>query len=56
MKKLQTKFGKQVNLIQWVPFGTPSQEVVTLLPHNQVTLTNLYISSYKGTTVIKFEQ
>ena len=44
------------NLIQKVPLGTPPQEVVTLLPHNCVTLTNLFISSYRGATVIGFWQ
>ena len=32
---------------------TPPQGVVTLLPHNHVTLANLFISSYKGATFIK---
>ena len=35
------KLVQQVNLIQRVQLGTPHQEVVTLLPHNHVTLTNL---------------
>ena len=37
------KFGQQVNLIQRVPLGTPPQEVLMSLPHNQMTLTNLYL-------------
>ena len=35
------KLVQQVNLIQRVQLGTPHQEVVTSLPHNHVTLTNL---------------
>ena len=35
------KLGQQVNLIQRVQLGTPHQEVVTSLPHNHVTLSNL---------------
>ena len=50
------KFGQQVNLIHRVPFGTLLQEVVTYLPHNQMTLTNIFISSYRGATFIKFGQ
>ena len=50
------KFGEQVNLIQRAPMGTLPQEVVTSLPSNHMTLTNLYISSYREATVIKFEQ
>ena len=46
------KFGEEVNLIQNVPLGAPSQKVVTSLPHNHMTLTNLFISSYRGATVI----
>ena len=48
------KFGQQVNLIQRVPLGILPQEVVTSLPHNHMTLANLFISSYKGVLVIKF--
>ena len=50
------KFGHQVKLIQRVPLDTLSQEVVTLLPHNHMNLTNLFISSYRGAPVIKFGQ
>ena len=50
------KFGHQVNLIQRVPLGTLPQGVVTSLPHNHMTLTNLFISVYRGGTVIKFGQ
>ena len=50
------KFRQQVNLIQRDQLGTLPQEVVMLLPHNPVTLTNLFISSYREATVIKFEQ
>ena len=54
IKKLETlKFGQQVNLIQKVLLGTLPQEVVTLLTHKYVTLANLFISSYRGATVIK---
>ena len=48
------RFGQQVNLIQGLPLGTPTQEVVTSLLQNHVTLTNLFISSYRRVTVIKF--
>ena len=37
------KFGQQVNLIQRIPLGTLPQEVVMSLPHNHMTLTNLYL-------------
>ena len=50
------KFGQQVNRIQSVPLGTLPQEVVVTLPHNHMTLTNLFISSYRGATAIKFGQ
>ena len=57
IEKLETfKFGQQVNLIQRVLLGTLPQEVVMSLAHNYVTLSNFFISSYKGTTVIKFGQ
>ena len=46
------KFGQQ----ERVPLGTMPQEVVTSLPHNYMTLTNLFISSYRGVTVIKFNK
>ena len=49
------KFGQQVNLIQWVLLGTLPHELVTSLPHDHMTLTNLFISCYKA-TVIKFGQ
>ena len=48
------KFGHQINIIERVPLGTPSQAVVMLLAHNH--LTNLFISSYRGAAVIKFKQ
>ena len=48
------KFGQQVNIIERVPLGTPPQAVVMTLAHNHVT--NLFISSYRGATVIKFGQ
>ena len=50
------KFGDQVNLIQRVQLGPLSQKVVASLPHNHMTLINLFISSYRGATVIKFGQ
>ena len=53
MGKLKIKFGQQASLIQRAPLCTPPQEVVMPLTHNQMTLTNLFISSYRG-TVIKF--
>ena len=46
------KFGQQVNIIERVTLGTPSQEVVMSLAHNHVA--NLFMSSYRGATVIKF--
>ena len=53
-KNLETfKFGQQVNLIQKFLLCTPSQEVVTSLPHNYV---NFFISSYIWATVMKFGQ
>ena len=45
---LQSWGSWQVNLIQRVPLGTLPQKVVMSLPHNHVTLTNLFISSYRG--------
>ena len=45
------KFGQQVNIIERAPLGT-SRAVVMALAHNHVT--NLFISSYRGATVIKF--
>ena len=48
------KFGQQVNIIEKVPLGTPLLVVVMSLAHNHVT--NLFISSYKRVTVIKFGQ
>ena len=47
-KARNIKFGQQVNFIEKVPFGTPSQEVTTSLPHNHMTFTNPFISSYRG--------
>ena len=51
MEKLETKFGQQLN-IEKVPLGTPPQAVVMTLAHNHMT--NLFILSYRGATVIKF--
>ena len=48
------KFTQQVNIVESVPLGTPPQAVVMTLAHNYVT--NLFISSYRGATVIKFGQ
>ena len=48
------KFGQQVNINEKVPLGTPPQAVVMTLAHNHMT--NLFISSYRGATVIKFGQ
>ena len=48
------KFGQQVNINEWVPLGTPLQVVVMTLAYNHMT--NLFISSYRGATVIKFGQ
>ena len=53
IEKLET-FGHQVNLIQRVPLGTPPQTLVMSLLHNQMK--NLFISSYRGATIIKFGQ
>ena len=48
MEKLETSnLDRRLNLNQRVPLGTPSQEVVKSLPHNHVTLTDLFISSYR---------
>ena len=49
-------FWQQVNLIQRVSLGTCPQELVTSLPHNYVTLTNIFIPSYRRATAIKFGQ
>ena len=46
------KFGQQVNIIERVPLGALPQAVVILLAHNHVT--NLFILSYRGATVIKW--
>ena len=51
-KARNVKFGQQVNIIEKVPLGTPPQEVMMLLAHNYIT--NLFASSYRGATVIKF--
>ena len=40
------------NLIQRVPLCTLPRMVKMLLPHNHMT--NLFISSYRGATIIKF--
>ena len=52
-EKLEIKFGEQVN-IERVSLGTSPQEVVMSVVYNEVT--NLFISSYRGATVIKFGQ
>ena len=54
--EIDVSFRLQVSLIQKVLLGTPHQQVVTLLSHDHVTLTNLFISSYARATVIKFGQ
>ena len=48
------KFRLQVNFIQSVLLGALPREVVTQLPHNHLTLKNLFISSYRGAIVNKF--
>ena len=54
IKKLETfKFGQQVNFTQKVQLGTPPQEVVTSLPHNYMTLANLFISSCNNNFLIE---
>ena len=56
MEKLKTSNldSKQVNIIERLPLGTPPQAVVMTLAHNHVT--NLFISSYREATVMKFGQ
>ena len=57
MREAKTlKFQQQVNLIKTVPLGPLPQEIVMSLPYNNMTLTNLLISSYSGAVVIKFGQ
>ena len=46
------KLGQQVNIIERVPLGTPPLAVVISLAHKHVT--DLFNSSYRGATVIKF--
>ena len=46
------EFGERVNIIEMAPLGTPPQAVVISLAYNHVT--DLFNSSYKGATVIKF--
>ena len=54
IKRLETfKFKQKVNLIQNVPLGTLSQEVVTSLLHNYMTLANLFISTYNNNFLIE---
>ena len=48
------EFGQQVNIFERLPLATPPQVVVMSLVYNHVT--NLFISSYRVTTVIKFGQ
>ena len=40
--------------MEWVSLGTPPQEIGMLLTYNHMT--NLFISSYRGATIIKFGQ
>ena len=55
MEKLETsKHQHQVKLIQRIQLGPLPQEVVMSLSHNNITLTSLFISNYRGDTVIKF--
>ena len=56
MEKLETPDSKrQTSLIERVPFGTPPHDVVTSLTQS-CDLTNLFIISYRGATVIKITQ
>ena len=56
MEKLETPdSNRQTSLIQRVPFGTPPHDVVTSLTQS-CDLTNLFIISYRGATVIKITQ
>ena len=56
MEKLETPdSNRQTSLIQRVPFGTPPHDVVTSLTQS-CDLANLFIISYRGTTVIKITQ
>ena len=48
------KLGHQLNLIKRVQLVPLPQKVVTTLPDKCVTLTNLFISSNRGATAIKF--
>ena len=49
MEKVKTSgLDSKLNLIQRVPLDTLPQELVASLPHNHVTLTDLFISSYRG--------
>ena len=48
------KLGQQANIIEGVALGTPPQAVVISLAHNHMA--NLFISSYRGATIIKFGQ
>ena len=49
MEKVKTSgLDGKLNLIQRVPLDTLPQELVASLPHNHVTLTDLFISSYRG--------
>ena len=49
---MNIKFGQQVKIIERVPLDTLPQAVVMSLAHDHMT--NLFISSYRGATVIKF--
>ena len=48
------EFGQLVNITERVPFGTPPLAVVMTLAPNHAT--NLFMSSYRGVTVVKFGQ
>ena len=50
------KFGQQVDLIQKISLGAPTQEVLMSLPHDHMTLTNFFISSHWGYCYQKFGQ
>ena len=48
------KFGQQVQLLESSPFGILPWVMRMSIPHGQVTLKKLYVTSYGCTTVIKF--
>ena len=60
MEKLETSNLDRRKNLKFEPhlkssLDTLPQEVVSSLPHNHVTLRNLFISGYRGATVTKFE-